>query len=110
MRKFIVDKQGRELGGVIRFKANPVVKILLDESQKLGFGLNELSLRDFPQVDWEEFYQLIGYSLSGYHELSAVSDESALAATKAAQDQFPGVEGCRDHGCEIHCGVEKEEP
>jgi hypothetical protein len=103
MRKFVRDGQG-----IVRFKGNPIVRTLLDEAQKLGFGLNELGLRDLPQADWEEFYQLIGYSLKGYHELSFVSDESALAATKAAQDQFPGVEACRDHGCEIHCGIKKE--
>ena len=95
--------------GVVRFKMNSVVDRLLEESQARGFGLNELACCDgLSQEDWEQFYQLIGYSLCGYHELSRVSDESAMEATKEAKKQGFDVEGCRDSGCSIHCGVERE--
>jgi hypothetical protein len=104
MQPFVVDKEG-----TVRFQENSIVRSLLDASRKLGFGLNELSASRFPQADWEQFYQLIGYSLSGYHELSQVSDESALAATKEAQKIAPRVSGCRDEGGVIHCGVGVEE-
>ena len=95
--------------GVVFFKKNAVVSLLLDESQKRGYGLNELPLDKFSQADIEEFYQLIGYSLSGYHELTLVSDLAALEASKVARSKFPGASGCRDNGCEIHSGVEREE-
>jgi hypothetical protein len=96
------------LEGCVCFKPNAIVQLLLDESSKRGFSLNDLSLREFTQVDWEQFYQLIGYAVNGYHELSNVSDESALAASKAARKVSPNAGGCRDGGCPIHCGVEKE--
>jgi hypothetical protein len=97
-------------GGTVRFEGNGIVRTLLDKSQERGFGLNQLAAGEYTQADWEEFYQLIGYSLKGYHELSMVSDESAREATHVARDRFPEAEGCRDHGCSIHCGVEREEP
>jgi len=103
MQPFIKDPQG-----TVRFKENAIVRLLLDEAQPRGFGLNQLAMHDFTQADWEQFYQLIGYSLSGYHELSHVSDASAKAASRSARKAFPGVGGCRDSGCEIHCGVERE--
>lgn len=105
MQPFIVKNK------VVRFKANVIVSTMLEESQKRGFGLNELARasRKFTQADWEEFYQLIGYSLCGYHELSFVSDETAREATKEAKKLDPEFAGCRDVGCQIHCGVEREE-
>lgn len=99
------------VGKVVRFKANAVVAHLLREaSQGRRCSLNDLGIHDFPQADCEQFYQLIGYSLCGYHELSNVSDESALAASKQAKKTWPDAGGCRDDGCEIHIGVAKEEP
>jgi hypothetical protein len=53
-------------------------------------------------------FLLIGYSITGYHELSYVSDASAKAASEAARKINPEAGGCRDGGCGIHCGVEEE--
>ncbi len=103
MQPIIKDKKG-----VIRFKENAIVRVLLDESSKRGFSLNDLGMRDFTQADWEQFNQLIGYSLCGYHELSMVSDASAFAATRAAKKVMKGAGGCRDKGCEMHIGVARE--
>lgn len=86
---------------VIRFQENVIVRRLLDEG---GIDLNQMQTWfDVPQKDWEQFYQLIGYSLSGFHELSKVSDRTAQRATIRARQQFgPEVGGCRDSGCPIH--------
>jgi hypothetical protein len=107
MRKFIRDKFG-----TVRFAANPLVQAIVDEAEgPPSSSINRLvsmhrqGVLGSTQADWEEFYQLIGYSLAGYHELSLVSDVSALAATRAAQEQGFDVKGCRDDGCAIHCGV-----
>lgn len=97
-----------------RFKANKIVEYLLDHG---GLDMNRLaavsSRANFTQADWEQFYQLIGYSIEGYHELSLVSDETALAASKAAREQLKipddQIIGCREQSCELHCGVAKEE-
>ena len=96
----------RDSDGMARFQENLIVRYLLDNNGRLT--LNDLAVCGFPQRDWEQFYQLIGYSLSGYHELSNVSDVSALEATEKAQEAIPGAHGCRDDNCSIHCGVERE--
>lgn len=74
--------------GVVRFKPNKIVRFMLDHGVTLvdgvwnrrwgenGLSLNILAQMDFSQEDWEQFYQLIGYSVSGYGDLSGVSDES----------------------------------
>lgn len=105
MQPFVKDPHG-----TIRFLSNAIVCTLLDEARRRGFGLNELSAHSFAQADWEQFYQLIGYSLAGYHELPQVSDVSALIASANARETFPEAGGCRDHDCAMHCGVEREEP
>lgn len=65
-----------------RFKANKVVRRLLDEADKRGFGLNQL-IPGADQEDLEQFYQLIGYTVSGYEELADwISDESVAAAKR----------------------------
>lgn len=87
--------------GVVRFKGNEIVRVLLDEG---GIDLNKIAMRKFSAEDREQFAQLIGYSVSGYHELSYVSDESAAAASKLADELMPGAGGCRDKGCRIHGG------
>lgn len=63
------------IDGVVRFKANNIVRFLLDRG---GFDLNELAAIDylFTQGEWEQFYQLIGYSVSGFGDLSNVSEEA----------------------------------
>jgi hypothetical protein len=42
--------------------------------------MNSLAEHDFSPEDREQFAQLIGYSLSGFGELSYVSDETYAAA------------------------------
>lgn len=96
----------KDANGVIRFKANRIVRHLLDHG---GIDLNAIAILDVPQDDRVQFAQLIGYSLSGFHELNEIPDTAALAASLAACEAgFSDVGGCRDAGCEIHCGVEEE--
>lgn len=105
----------RDIHGVIRFRRNRIVRYLLDNGSldlNMLAEIGDRTGRDddgFSQADWTQFYQLIGYSLSGFHELSGVADEDALAASREAQKQWPTTGGCRDNGCTIHCGVKKEE-
>ncbi len=65
----IVDEHG-----VLRFKANAIVQYLLDAGP---FDMNHLAkIRFFTDEDRVQFAQLIGYSRSGFGELSYVSDEA----------------------------------
>ncbi len=99
----------RDEHGKVRFKANAIVRALLEagrEGRKLD--LNDIACMDFTQDDRVQFAQLIGYSLSGFHELSDVPDAAALAASAKAQEQWPEASGCRDGGCVFHAGVDEE--
>lgn len=69
--------------GIIRFKMNRICKYLLDAGP---FDLNDLAKIPFTDEDWQQFAQLIGYSLGGWADLSYVSDEAyerARAATRS---------------------------
>ena len=69
--------------GTARFKANAIVMYLLDTSVN---DMNDLAVMDFSNEDREQFAQLIGYSLSGFGELSYVSDETYEAAERMFED------------------------
>lgn len=68
--------------GTERFKANAIVCYLLDNG---GIDMNQLAVLRFSQEDREQFAQLIGYSLSGFAELSYVSDETYRAAVAMSE-------------------------
>ncbi len=87
--------------GGVRFRKNAIGRHLLDHG---GIDLNQIACLGFSREDHEQFAQLIGYSVSGYHELSYVSDESAARASLLAAEVLPGTGGCRDAGCGIHGG------
>ncbi len=81
--------------GVLRFRRNEIVDSLLDRDSARGRiypdfpaqtdgGLNWVAAQDFSREDQEQLAQLIGYSVSGYHELSYVSNKSAAQASKLA--------------------------
>lgn len=57
----------------VRFKRNKIVEFLLDAGP---FDMNTLAAMEFSVEDREQFAQLIGYSLSGFGDLSYVSDET----------------------------------
>jgi len=73
-----VDKEG-----VLRFKENKIIRYLLDKG---GVSLNDLAVLNFSDNDREQLSQLIGYSLSGFGDLSHVSDETYHAAENTYKD------------------------
>jgi hypothetical protein len=68
-----------ERGG--RFRANALVEYLLDHG---GIDMNHLATIDASKEDRAQFAMLIGYSLSGFLELSYVDDNLATRAIEAA--------------------------
>jgi len=106
--------------GRAHFRENAIVRYIVDHASDVvhpgapaidprtgtpyhqgKLDLGKLRTIDFPQEDWEQFAQLMGYSISGYHELAYVSDESAAQASAIAH-QLTGKGGCRDANCPIH--------
>lgn len=75
--------------GVLRFKANAIIRYLLDNGP---FNLTDLANMRFDIDDWSQFMQLIGYSLSGYLDLSSVSHESRERIELLYADREPGKE------------------
>jgi hypothetical protein len=64
---------------VDRFKPNEIVKCLLDAGP---VDMNHLAARDFTDEDRAQFAQLVGYSLSGFSELSYVDNATYERATR----------------------------
>jgi hypothetical protein len=73
MNKHPVQPLEKDKHGTIRFKSNPIVRLLLDDGK---YDMNRLAMLPFSDEDREQFAQLIGYSLSGFSDLSYVSDET----------------------------------
>ena len=68
--------------GIIKFKENKIVSRLLEICDENGYGLNQIFI-DFGETeDYIQLMQLIGYSFSGYSELSCVSDKEYYRAEK----------------------------
>ena len=72
--------------GVLRFKENAIVDRLLLVASDHGCDLNMIARLGFSDDDRQQFAQLIGYSLSGYGELSYVDDISYQTAAAIADD------------------------
>lgn len=68
--------------GTVRFKGNAIVRFLLDSGP---FNLNDIAVKGFSQEDQEQFAQLIGYSVSGFGDLSYVSDDTFETAHKMSE-------------------------
>jgi hypothetical protein len=74
MQPIITDSDGTK-----RFLENKIVSYLLDNGK---IDMNALARIPFPAEDRMQFAQLIGYSVTGYGELSYVSDASYKRAIK----------------------------
>lgn len=79
--------------GTLRFKENAIVRFFLDAhsdahrvpgTSGTNGGLNCLHQHDFSIEDHIQFAQLIGYSLSGFGELSYVTNDAYGKAEKLA--------------------------
>jgi hypothetical protein len=74
--------------GVLRFKKNPLVDMLLEHGQRTGLGLNELARVEAAPEDRMQLAQLIGYSLEGYGSLGYVTDDEYKAAAAMHDDEL----------------------
>lgn len=75
------------IDGVIRFKRNKIVDWMLDTGmQRNLFDLNSISSMTqkgmFDMDDYDQLMQLIGYSVSGYWDLSCSNKDRARRAQK----------------------------
>ncbi len=77
LQPLYLDDEGKP-----RFKANNIVRYLLNYARDHGVGLNELASMPFSDEDFEQFYQLIGYTLCGYGELFPGSAYKRAATQK----------------------------
>jgi hypothetical protein len=58
--------------GVIRFRANAIVRRIIDENL---VNLNNIAMwRNIPVEDREQFWQMLGYSVSGYGDMMKQND------------------------------------
>jgi len=80
MQPIVLDEHGRP-----RFKQNAIVRFLLDFSQGKGIGMNELAMMPFSPEDRVHFAQLIGYTVSGFGELSYADPEVVSKADAEAE-------------------------
>lgn len=84
MKPHPIQPLEKDFRGTIRFKSNAIVLHLLDNGP---FDMNSISCqKDFTQEDREQFAQLIGYSLSGFGELSYVRNETYETASQMAKE------------------------
>ncbi len=91
--KFPIQPLELDTRGVLRFVQNRIVHDLLNFGKDHGFGLNELACRpEYTTEEWMQFAQLIGYSLSGYGDLSYVSDDKYETADKMWRDKLTETE------------------
>ncbi len=85
MQPIIVDASG-----TIRFQENKIVRFLLDNGI---YDLNKLWImfhnsKIFSLDDMEQFYQLIGYSVSGFGDISNFRDETISKADELASKLY----------------------
>ncbi len=72
-----------KIEGVTRFRENKIVRWLVDSRPN---SLNEIAMMEFSAEDRMQLAQLIGYSVSGYAELSYVTDKSYQKAVERSPD------------------------
>jgi len=85
--KHPMQQQYKDSAGVIRFTKNAIVEFLLEDGP---FDMNQLSRMSFSEEDRAQFAQLIGYSRSGFCDLSYVSDEACAQAEAAENEAVAG--------------------
>lgn len=74
------------VGDVIRFKENAICRWLIDSGKA---SLNEIAcLPNISREDHEQFAQLIGYSISGFGELSYSRPATIKKADEIANDLY----------------------
>ena len=76
MQPLVLDQNG-----TVRFKRNAIVVHLLENG---GIDMNAIARLPFDNRDREQFAQLIGYSLTGFGELSYARSDIVAAAEHVA--------------------------
>ena len=78
---------GVDDSGIVRFKRNAIVDFLIRDARP-GFDMNTIIRKvfagEFSREDMVQFYQLIGYSVEGFGDLSLVPDAEYEAAKREA--------------------------
>ncbi len=78
------------VGDVIRFRSNAIIDRLCRERI---IDLNRIAIWDVPAADKEQFWQLLGYSVSGFGDLSFVRKKTVRKADKKAGALYRAKEG-----------------
>lgn len=71
--------------GVVRFKENKIITYLLHFAERRGIDLNQIASMDFDRDDYSQLMQLLGYSVSGYGNLSSANRNHVRRADSAAE-------------------------
>jgi hypothetical protein len=75
--------------GVIRFKRNEICDFLIRDMRP-GYDMNAIAMKvhrgEFSKEDFVQFCQLIGYSVSGFGDLSLVPPEEVDACDALAHE------------------------
>lgn len=83
--KHPIQPIGYSEDGVIRFKENAIIRYMLTAGrQGLKFDLNSLHEMSFSNEDHVQLAQLLGYSVSGFGELSFVPKKIVKKCDKRA--------------------------
>ncbi len=81
--------------GVIRFQENRIVSALLDFASSRGMDMNEIARAArrgaYTKAEQMQFAQLIGYSVSGFRDLSYADPEVVRRADEKARN-LPSLE------------------
>ncbi|MNW03269.1 hypothetical protein D3C71_1991770 [compost metagenome] len=68
----------------VRFKRNQIICDMQELCAKHGLDLNEIACRDYSKDDRSQLMQLIGYSVSGYGNLSCSRAKHVMRADEKA--------------------------
>lgn len=72
---------------VVRFKGNAIIRWMLKQGEAgRQFDLNSIDTYAFPADDLVQFWQLLGYSVSGYGDLSFIPDNEKDACDAIAEE------------------------
>lgn len=81
MQSIVLDDSGTP-----RFRANKIVRFLIDWASSRGIDMNALAVMPFDADDRTQFAQLIGYSVSGFGDLSYADPTAVAHADQIAHD------------------------
>lgn len=74
--------------GVFRFRPNKIIDWLFEEGL---LDLNRISAMPFPEEDRRQLAQLLGYSVSGYYDLSYAENDPVPESSYYDGDRHPVV-------------------